>query len=75
MQPKPKYNDILTRVRKETEADGALLIIINGNKGNGCAQQLKPEVIPAIAMVLRAIADDLEIGNWPNHIAEITEEK
>jgi hypothetical protein len=58
-----KYDDICTMAREAAQADGVILIVINGNKGGGFSVQAPPEVlslIPAMLMyTAKEIQDDL----------------
>lgn len=50
-----KYNDICTEVR-----DGVVLIVLNGERGNGMSAQLSDEASLFLPQVLRALASDIE---------------
>lgn len=55
-----KYDDLATDVRKKAQADGAVVIIVNGNKGNGFSAQLSPELTLTLPSMLRHMADQME---------------
>ena len=55
-----KYDDLCTEIREATEAEGVILIIIGGNKGQGFSAQLSPEATVKMPAVLRSIADQIE---------------
>jgi hypothetical protein len=57
-----KYDDIATKVRKETEADGVVIVIINGKKGSGFSAQLPAHIRITLPQNLRSIADQIEEG-------------
>lgn len=57
-----KYDDIATKVRKETEADGVVIVIINGKKGSGFSAQLPAHIQITLPQNLRSIADQIEEG-------------
>jgi hypothetical protein len=57
---KGKYDDLCTAARQTAEADAALLVIFDGNKGSGFSAQIPSELLFGIPAILRAIADDLE---------------
>lgn len=55
-----KYDDLCTYVREKTQASGVLVVVINGNKGEGfsCQADLKtmlivPDILETIAKQLR----------------------
>lgn len=55
-----KYDDLCTYVREKTQASGVLVVVINGNKGEGfsCQTDLKtmlivPDILETIAKQLR----------------------
>lgn len=54
-----KYTNELTSVRQATQADGALLIILNGNKGHGLSLQLEPHLAPVFADMLEGLAKEI----------------
>lgn len=55
-----KYDDLCTYVREKSEAQGALILIINGNKGLGFSCQMTlPDTLKMPAM-LRGMADEIE---------------
>lgn len=58
-----KYDDLCTMVRDEADAKGALVIVIEGSKGNGFSAQLPPENAHAIPSLLRTVADQIEEAN------------
>lgn len=58
-----KYDNLCTKVREEVDAKGALVIIIDGNKGNGFSAQLPPESAQGIPSMLRTVADQIEEAN------------
>jgi hypothetical protein len=51
-----KYHDICTYARETAKADGAILIIINGEHGQGMDTQLPPEMESKIPDILRYAA-------------------
>lgn len=51
-----KYDDLCTYVREKSGAVGAIVIIIEGNKGMGFSVQAPPDALPKIADTLREIA-------------------
>ena len=55
------YDDILTKVREETEATTAILIIMGGNKGAGFSMQsVAPDAPHSLPFILRKLADNIE---------------
>lgn len=55
-----KYDDVLTKVRLETEANGAILIILDGKQGFGFSAQLSPLLVGTIPALLRDVANQIE---------------
>lgn len=55
-----KYDDLCTYVREKSEAQGALILIINGNKGLGFSCQMTLPDVLALPAMLRAMADEIE---------------
>lgn len=55
-----KYDDLATEARKQTQAEGAVVIIVNGVKGSGFSAQLSPELTLKLPSMLRHMADELE---------------
>jgi hypothetical protein len=39
-----KYDDFCKMVREDTRAEGCIVIVVNGTRGNGFAVQASPEV-------------------------------
>lgn len=62
-----KYDDLCTYVRELTDADGVILVVVSGKRGQGFSMQATLEVIKIAPQVLRIIADkldaDIEKGN------------
>jgi hypothetical protein len=55
-----KYDAETTMVQQATNAAGVVLIIIDGNKGQGFSVQATLAVTMALPAILRAVADQLE---------------
>lgn len=55
-----KYDNICTRVHEDTQAQGVLLIVINGALGSGFSAQLTPEDTGRVPQLLRQVADQIE---------------
>ena len=55
-----KYDEACEKAAEEVDAEGLLLIVINGNKGHGFSCSLTLKLIPAVPKILRAVADMLE---------------
>lgn len=56
-----KYDDLCTYVRRQAKADGAVLIVLNGNRGHGFAVQadlmstlMLPDLLETLARDIRA---------------------
>jgi len=55
-----KYDDLCTKARQEAEAAGAILLLMDGNKGTGFSAQLTLDHMFAIPGILRQMADQIE---------------
>jgi hypothetical protein len=56
-----KYDDLCTEAREAAEAEGAILIILGGNKGPGFSAQLPMTVdLRIVAALLREVAGQIE---------------
>lgn len=55
-----KYDDEVTKVMKSTEAQGVVLIVIGGNKGEGFSMQATLDITLALPSILKTIAEQLE---------------
>ena len=61
MEGPGKYDDICTMVRENTQATGAIVIVVDGNKGSGFSvQTISPDFASILPKILRLMADDLE---------------
>ena len=61
MEGPGKYDDICTMVRENTQATGAIVIVVDGNKGSGFSvQTISPDFANILPKILRLMADDLE---------------
>lgn len=54
-----KYEDLCYTVRLAAEAQGAVVIVIDGNQGNGFSVQVSPEVLAMLPNILRLMADQI----------------
>jgi hypothetical protein len=55
-----KYDDLASHVRGVAEADGVLLLVINGTRGSGFSAQLSPLDTLRLPEILRDIADQID---------------
>jgi len=55
-----KYSDLCEELRDRTAADGTVVMIYNGEHGNGFSMLGSPEFCSAMPFVLRHMADLLE---------------
>lgn len=53
------YDEHLTVARDASKAEGAILIILNGDKGSGFSCQLSPYLMPRIPAMLEAMAQEI----------------
>lgn len=51
-----KYDDLCTMVREAAQAEGVILIVINGNKGAGFSVQATAKMVSAIPDMLEYTA-------------------
>lgn len=54
-----KYDDLCTHVREEAKANGAIVIVIGGEKGDGFSVQAPMDVQLRLPYVLRHIAGQI----------------
>lgn len=57
-----KYDDLCTYVREQAKATGAIVIVFDGEHGQGFSVQLPPWALHKIASVLRHVAREIEDG-------------
>ena len=63
-----KYDQARTDVREATSAKGVLLIILDGNQGNGFSAQFEDDDYRgSIPSILRQVADQIEEDEPGNH--------
>ena len=55
-----KYDDLCTAAREGAKAQGAILIIIEGERGDGCSAQLPSDDAARLPAMLHRIADEIE---------------
>jgi hypothetical protein len=55
-----KYDDLASHVRGVAEADGVLLLVINGTRGSGFSAQLPLALTLSLPEILRDIADQID---------------
>jgi len=55
-----KYDDLCTMARQAASAGGAVLMIFDGNLGNGFSVQLPPEKLVLLPGFLRYMADEIQ---------------
>lgn len=55
-----KYDDACTLAREKAEAQGAILLIFGGNKGEGFSVQAPEHIIRRVPKILRTLADLIE---------------
>lgn len=62
-----KYDDVCTQARIAARAVAAIVIIVEGEHGNGFSvQTLEPDLIPVLPAMLRVIADGIAHDNQRN---------
>jgi hypothetical protein len=55
-----KYDLEVTQLRESTQAEGIILIVLGGNRGEGFSSQLTLPALLAMPQILRTIADQIE---------------
>jgi hypothetical protein len=55
-----KYDEYCTRMLKETEAEGTVLIVVNGKLGSGFSATGSALFLASISDMLRQAADEVE---------------
>lgn len=58
---KGKYDDACTIARESVDADGAILIILGGNKGNGFSVQAPEHMLRMLPDVLATMAEAIRL--------------
>lgn len=54
-----KYNDLCTEVRKQAEAQGAIVIVLGGKLGSGFSVQADVDTLSLLPEMLETIAKQL----------------
>jgi len=54
------YGDVASVVLMETQADGVIMIILNGRRGSGFSVAIAEELILDVPEALRRLADDID---------------
>lgn len=66
-----KYDDVCTKVRIKTQAKGAIVIVVDGNKGHGFSIQMPlPELLKLPDMLeymAGQIRQDLQNKKWAHN--------
>lgn len=56
-----KYDDACSVAREAIDAELVILVVMNGNRGNGFSIQcIDPRMARSLPQLLRAMADDIE---------------
>jgi hypothetical protein len=55
-----KYDDLATMVREQAKARGVIVVIFDGDKGQGFSVQADLTITLALPNILRMIADQIE---------------
>lgn len=55
-----KYDELATYVREESKALGVIVIVFEGEHGNGFSVQAPPHIVMNLPDLLRVTADDIE---------------
>jgi len=57
-----KYDSICTLVREQAQAEGAIVIILNGNQGSGFSMQAPPGATASLPAILETLARQIREG-------------
>lgn len=60
-----KYDEACTQARLLTNAAGVILIVYDGEHGDGFSAQLESTITTCIPAVLRQVADQIEASSSP----------
>ena len=55
-----KYDHFCTQVKQQAKADGILLIVFGGERGDGFSIQAEAGTVLQLPTILRMVADDIE---------------
>lgn len=62
-----KYDDVSEQVLRQLKAVGVLLIVVEGEHGNGFSvSTLEPDLLPVLPALLRDVARGIEAANQRN---------
>jgi hypothetical protein len=61
-----KYDSLCTLAREQANADAAILIILNGNKGSGFSVQVHGALRLQLPELLETVAADIRKGETPD---------
>lgn len=62
-----KYDGLCTYVREQADADGAIVIIFNGNKGGGFSVQANGSTLLVLPSFLEQMAKQMRIDDSDLH--------
>lgn len=60
-----KYDAECAMVRKMAKADGVMVLVFGGHSGSGFSAQFSSPIAPAMAQILRDVADQIEADLAP----------
>jgi hypothetical protein len=55
-----KYDDVCTVARETANAEGCILVILDGSQGSGFSCQATIEITVKLPALLRKVADEIE---------------
>jgi len=55
-----RYGGVATEVLLETQADGIIMIVLNGNLGSGFSVAVAEDIVLNVPNALRRLADEIE---------------
>jgi hypothetical protein len=62
-----KYDEYCTKIREETKAEGVLLAVFGGSKGDGFSVQAPFELLLELPEILRNMARQIEESSEQGH--------
>lgn len=66
-----KYDDLCTLVRERTNADGVVLIVVGGNRGEGASVQVVQGLHESVPDMLRRVANQMDSDLFAMNKGEI----
>lgn len=72
MPERSRYDGVAQALRKNLDAGGVLLLVLNGNRGSGCVSTVRNGHLDQwralVPKMLRMLADDIDRGETPAEV-------